>query len=103
MVMSEVATTFINNTGKMIYDENYPSLPIAFSYGKDKKEAVRLFLEYFLERAYTFDGVYAIGDSENDFGMLAYVESIGGVSNLIGKDIATFADFIENIKKDMQV
>lgn len=98
IVLGKVASVCFNNTGKIINGTEYPSLPIAIGYNSDKREAVKLFLEYFLEIGYTFDGIYAIGDSENDFGMIEYIKEIGGMANLIGKDIANFGDFIENIK-----
>ncbi len=33
--------------------------------------------------------------------MLKYVEEIGEISNLLGKDIDTFSSFIQNIQKDI--
>lgn len=100
MVIGHIASVCINDTGEIISGREYPSLPIATGYRSNKKEAVKLFLEYFLEIGYTFDGIYAIGDSENDLGMLEYVKEIGGVGNLIGKDTSTFREFVKSIKND---
>ncbi len=97
---ARVASVCENNTGEIIRDIEYPSLPIAIGLGSDKKEAVKLFLEYFLEMGYTFNQIYAIGDSKDDYGMIEYVKEIGGVGKLIGKDIDNLEKFIRDIKDD---
>lgn len=100
MLLTKIATVCINETGDLQYEENYPSLPLALDSYASKADAVEMFLKYFLQKGYTFESIYAIGDSENDLSMINYINNIGGNAKLIGRDIDKFSSFMQEIKCD---